>query len=143
MTSRTPLRWLGALGASVAAYAHLSLYRQGYSDIPIANIGTQFLLNAIGGLAIAVGLLAPLAIRSLPAWTTRVVAVSGVVWSVMSLVAYTLSHSDYGWMGYNDGPGFFQPSPEGALSVVSEIAVLVAVVGILVTSRGGRSEPDA
>ena len=139
MTSLTALRWVGALGASVAAYVHLSLFRQGYSDIPIANIGTQFLLNAVTGVVIAVGLLAPLVIRSLPAWTTRLVAVSGVVWSVMSLVAYTLAHSDSGWMGYNDGPAFFQPSPEGALSVFSELAVLAAAVGVLVVVRSGSS----
>jgi 4-amino-4-deoxy-L-arabinose transferase-like glycosyltransferase len=135
----TPARWFGAIGAAVTAYAHISLYRAGYSDIPVANIGTQFLLNAAGGIAVAVGLLAPLFIASLPSWTTKAAAGLGIVWSVMSLVAYTLSHSDRGWMGYNDGPAFFQPSPEGAMSVFGELAVLVATV-VIIAVAGRR--PD-
>jgi len=142
--NNTALRWIGAVGALVAAYAPLSLYQDGYKDIPVANIGIQFLLNAIGGIAIAIALIAPLFVSSLPTWTTRAAAVGGVVWSTLSLLAYVLSHSDRGWMGYNDGPAFFQPSPEGALTLFSEAAVLVACVTILTLPVviGRRAETD-
>ncbi|MEO6653512.1 MAG: hypothetical protein ABIP17_12740 [Ilumatobacteraceae bacterium] len=130
MTNTAP-RWIGAVGALVAAYAHISLYQDGYKDIPIANIGTQFLLNALGGIAIAIALIAPTFLSSLPPWTTRAAAAIGIAWSAVSLLAYVLSHSDRGWMGYNDGPAFFQPAPEGALTVFSEAAVLIACVVLL------------
>ena len=139
MNLTTVARWIGAAGAAIAASAHISLYQDGYRDIPIANIGTQFLLNAAAGIAIAVGLLAPIVLPALPRWTTKTAAAGGVVWAVMSLLAYTLSHSDRGWMGYRDGPGFFMPSPEGALSVFSEATVLLACVLLLAVPLAGRA----
>jgi hypothetical protein len=37
-------------------------------------------------------------------------------------------------MGYQDGPGFFMPAPEGAMSVVSETVVLIACAALFVTA---------
>ncbi len=142
MTS-TALRWIGAAGALIAAATHLSLYRDGYRDIPVAHIGTQFLLNALSGIAIAVALVAPLFMSSLPAWTTKVAALAGVGWGTVSLLAYALSHSDRGWMGYNDGPGFFQPAPEGAVTVASEAVVLIACIALATLSAGSASRSDS
>lgn len=140
----TVLRWIAATGALIASLTHLSLYFDGYRDIPIANVGTQFLLNAISGIAIAVALLASLFVSSLPRWTTKIAALIGVGWSGLSLVAYTLSHSNRGWMGYNDGPGFFEPAPQGAVTVFSEATVLVAclALAVLFSSRASRSNGD-
>ena len=135
------IRVIGAIGATVAAFAHFSLYRAGYSDVPVANIGAQFLLNAVAGIVIAVALVGTATSR-VPHWATRFAASSGIAWAAMSLVAYTLSHSDRGWMGYRDGPAFFAPSPEGAMSVFGEAAVLVACVMLLAVGRGRRIRRD-
>lgn len=141
MNITMPARLIGATGAAVASYAHISLYRAGYSDIPVANIGLQFLLNATAGIAIAIALLVTMA-SSVPAWVTKATAVSGIAWAAISLVAYSLSHSDRGWMGYRDGPDFFVPSPEGAMSVFGEAAVLVAGAVLLGVGRAARTERD-
>ncbi len=142
MSITTPARVIGAIGAAVAAYAHISLYRAGYSDIPVANIGPQFLLNAAAAIAITIGLLATMVMSVLPPWVTRATAAIGMVWATISLVAYSLSHSDRGWMGYRDGPDFFVPSPEGAMSVFGEAAVLVACAILVVMGTAGRIEVD-
>lgn len=132
-----PIRVIGAIGAAVAAVAHISLYRAGYSDIPVANIGAQFLLNAVAGIVMAVALVVTAVSRVQP-WATRLTALSGIAWAAMSLVAYTFSHSDRGWMGYRDGPDFFVPSPEGAMSVFGEAAVLVVCAMLLAIGSAAR-----
>ena len=141
MTS-TPLRWIGAVGALIAAATHLSLYQDGYKDIPIANIGTQILLSALAGIAIAIALVTPLFVSSLPSWTTKLAALAGIGWGAMSLLAYSLSLADRGWMGYNDGPGFFQPAPQGVVTVISEAAVLIVCVALVALSTGSASRSN-
>ncbi|NND75671.1 MAG: hypothetical protein HKN44_11760 [Ilumatobacter sp.] len=125
------LRIVAAVAALVAGYAHLKLYNDGYKDIPIANIGTQFLLNALGAVVIAAGLVAPLVVRTLPSWVRWSAPVAGIGWSAMSLLAFWLSRTSRGWMGFRDGPGL-NPAPEAALSVFPEIAVLVCCVALLI-----------
>lgn len=124
------LRIIAAIAALIAGYAHLKLYFDGYKDIPIANIGTQFLLNALSAVAIAAGLVAPLVIKKLPAWVSWSAPLAGVGWAAMSLLAFTMSRTSTGWMGFRDGPGFV-PAPEAALSVFPEIAVLVCSIVLL------------
>jgi hypothetical protein len=79
-----------ATSTLVGGYADLELYDDGYNDIPVGNIGGQFLLNAIGAVAIA----------------------GGVVWGAISLVALFVARTDGGWFGFTDRPGL-DPSPEG------------------------------
>ena len=70
VTPTAVLRIIGAAAALVGGYAHLSLYNDGYKDIPSEvgsigplDIGDQFLLNTLGAIAIAIGLVLPLFVR--------------------------------------------------------------------------------
>jgi hypothetical protein len=145
VTPTAILRVIGAAAALVSGYAHLSLYNDGYKDIPSEvgsvaglDIGQQFLLNVLGAIAIAVGLVLPLFVR-VPNVIWKLAAVGGVVWSALSLVAFYLAHeTDGGWFDFVDEPGL-QPSPEAALSVFPEIIVLVAMIILLaLTARPRR-----
>lgn len=136
---------VGAVAALVSGYAHLKLYNDGYKDIPSEfggvlglDIGQQFLLNVLAAIVIAVGLVLPLFVR-MPSVVWRLAAVGGIVWSAISLVAFYMAHeTDGGWFDYTDQPGL-KPSPEAALSVFSEIIVLVTMIILLaLTARPPR-----
>ena len=145
VAARPVIRVLAVVMAAstlVGGYAHLKLYNDGYKDIPVGNIGRQFLLNAIGAVAIAVGLVLALVLAVLPAWLGRVAAGGGVVWGAISLVAFAVARTDRGWFGFTDQPGL-NPSPEAALAVFGEAAtvalgVAVLVLGVLSASARGR-----
>ena len=139
------LRVIGAVAALVSGYAHLKLYNDGYKDIPSEfggvlglDIGQQFLLNVLAAIVIAVGLILPLFVR-MPSVVWKLAAVGGIVWSAISLLAFYLAHeTDGGWFDYTDQPGL-KPSPEAALSVFSEIIVLVSMIILLaLTARPPR-----
>jgi hypothetical protein len=139
------LRVIGAVAALVAGYAHLQLYNDGYKDIPSEfggvlglDIGQQFLLNVLAAIAIALGLVVPLFVR-VPDVIWKLTAVGAIVWSAISLLAFYMAHeTDGGWFDFVDEPGL-KPSPEAALSVFSEIIVLVTMVILLaLTARPRR-----
>jgi hypothetical protein len=131
VTPTVILRVIGAAAALVGGYAHLSLYNDGYKDIPVGNIGEQFLANALGALAIALGLILPLFVRQLPDLVWKLAALGGVAWAAISLVAsYFAKRTDDGWFNFVDQPGL-KPSPEAAMSLFSELIVLVAMIGLL------------
>src|SRR5829696_2395681 len=126
VTARPVTRLLAvvmAASALVGGYAHLKLYNDGYKDIPVGNIGRQFLLNAVGAVAIAVGLLLVYVVRVLPTWIGKVAAAAGVVWGAISLVAFFVARTGESWFGFTDQPGL-NPSPEAALAVFAEIATV-------------------
>ncbi len=141
----TATRVLAAVMAAsvlVGGYAHLKLYNDGYKDIPVGNIGRQFLLNAIGAAAIAIGLVLTLVVPVLPAWIGRLAAAGGVVWGAISLVAFFVARTSGGWFGFTDQPGL-NPSPEAALAVFGEAAtialgIVVLVAGVLSGSASDR-----
>ena len=119
------------------ATRHLSLYNDGYKDIsdefgaigPL-GIGDQFLLNTVGSVAIALGLVLPLFVR-LPDLIWKLAAAGGIVWALISLVAsYFAKRTDGGWFDFVDQPGL-KPSPEAAMSVFSEVIVLVEMIYLL------------
>ncbi|MGH9134176.1 MAG: hypothetical protein ACRDZZ_09585 [Ilumatobacteraceae bacterium] len=148
MTPTAILRVIGAAAALVSGYAHLTLYNDGYDEIPSEfggvaglDLGQQFLINALGALAIALGLVVPLFVEAVPDFVWKLAALGGVVWAALSLVAFYLAHeTDGGWFDYRDQPGL-KPSPEAALSVFSEAVVLVvAIVLLALTARRGPSE---
>jgi hypothetical protein len=150
VTPSAILRIVAAAAALVSGYAHLSLYNDGYKDIPSdfggigpLDIGAQFLLNAIGALLIAIGLVAPLVVKSMSDAIWKLAAVVGAVWAALSLIAFYFAHeTDGGWFDFTDGPGL-KPSPEAAMSVFSEVIVLVAVIAMLaltVRPRRARTE---
>ena len=143
VTARPVIRVLAvvmAASALVGGYAHLKQYNDGYRDIPVGNIGRQFLLNAIGAVVIAVGLLLVYVLRVLPSWVGRVAAAAGVVWGAVSLVAFFVARTSGGWFGFTDQPGL-NPSPEAALAVFAEaatIALAVALLAVDVVSGSAR-----
>jgi hypothetical protein len=121
-----------AVAALIGGYAHLSLYNDGYKDIPIGNIGTQFVLNAIGAAAITVGLVAAIVLGVLPRVVALAAAAGGVLWGGISMVAFLVARTSGGWFGFTDQPGL-NPSPEAAMSVFSEGVVIV--LGLFVLGR--------
>jgi hypothetical protein len=150
VTPSAILRIVAAAAALVSGYAHLSLYNDGYNDIPSEfggigpiDIGTQFLLNAIGALAIALGLVLPLFVKSMPDGVWKFSAAMGGLWAAISLIAFYFAHeTDGGWFGFTDQPGL-KPSPEAAMSVFSEIIVLVSVIALfalMIRPRRARTE---
>ena len=135
-----PIRIIVALSALVAGYAHVKLYADGYKDIPIANIGLQFLLNAITAVVIAVGLIAPMFMDRLPSAIGRFTPLLGIGWSAVSLFAFWRSRTSGGFMGFNDGPGL-NPAPEAALAVFPEIIVLIGCIALAaMTFRPTRAD---
>ena len=145
MTATAILRVIGAAAALVSGYAHLTLYNDGYKDIPSdvgvvlgLDIGQQFLLNVLGAIVIALGLVVPLFVR-VPDLIWKLAALGGIVWSAISLLAFYMAHeTDGGWFDFVDEPGL-KPSPEAALSVFSEIIVLVTMIVLLaLTARPPR-----
>jgi hypothetical protein len=87
-------RYLGAVAVVATGVAHLEQYTvDGYSTVP--TIGTLFLLNFIGSIVIAVGLVAPLErVAGRYAGAVRVVmAVGGIALAVLSLAALFISES--------------------------------------------------
>lgn len=133
MTPNAILRIVAAAAALIGGYAHLSLYNDDvykYRDIEVANIGTTFLLNAIGALFIALGLVLPLFLKSMSDTVWKFSAAVGFVWAGISLIAFYFAHeTDGGWFGFVDQPGL-NPSPEAAMAVFSEIIVLVSVIAL-------------
>ncbi len=127
MNFSRPLRIIVALSALVAGYAHVKLYQDGYKDVPIANIGAQFLLNAFTALIIAVALVAPMMTDRLSSVVQRFAPLLGIGWAATSLGAFWLSRTSGGFMGFRDGPGL-NPAPEAALAVFPEIIVLLGCI---------------
>jgi len=121
-----------AASTLVGGYAHLRLYADGYKDIPVGNIGRQFLLNAAGAVAIAAGLLVTLVVPLLPRWVGWLAAAGGVAWGAVSLVAFFVARTGGGWFGFTDQPGL-NPSPEAALAVFSEAATVTLGAAVLVS----------
>jgi hypothetical protein len=146
VTPTAILRVIGAAAALVGGYAHLKMYNDEYKDIPVdfggiggIDIGQQFLLNVLGAIAIALGLVVPLFVR-VPDLVWKLAAIGGIAWAAVSLLAFYLAHeTDDGWFDYVGQPGL-KPSPEAPLAVFSEIIVLVAMVALLALTA--RPRPD-
>jgi hypothetical protein len=142
MTSSTyvprVLAGIVAVSTLVGGLAHLTMYNDGYKDIPIGNIGRQFLLNAAGAVAIAAGLIAAIVLRIVPAWIGRLAAVAGIVWGAVSLTAFFVARTSGGWFGFVDQPGL-NPSPEAAMAVIAE-SVTVALGLVLLAALLIRPE---
>ena len=137
MTSTAILRVIGAAAALVSGYAHLKMYNDEYKDVPVEfggvaglDLGQQFLLNVLGAIAIALGLVIPLFVR-MPDLTWKLAALGGIAWAAISLVAFYLAHeTEDGWFDYVGPPGL-KPSPEAALAVFPEIIVLIGMIVLL------------
>ncbi len=130
MKLTTAMRFVIAAAALVSGYAHLSLYNNGYKDIPVGHIGAQFLLNALSSVALAAGLLIPLAVPMFERWVPRAAALGAVAWAAVGLIAFWRARTSGGWFGYQDQPGL-NPKPEAPMAVFSEVIVLVGAIALL------------
>jgi hypothetical protein len=107
----------------VGGIVHLKLYNDGYNDFPDANLGRSFLLNAAASAVIAAAVVFA---RGLVPLLAGLVLVNG------TLLAFALSR----------GPGIFgftetgwNPSPEAAIALISEIAAAVILRVLLAPAR--------
>lgn len=121
---KNALRVLAAVAALIAGGVHVKLYLDGYDDAA-GGVGPQFLLNAMGALAIAIGLLAPIVSDRLPEWIPTWATSGGIVWAAVSLVAFVLARTDLGWFGFED-PTTLSDSVDAKLAVIPEVVVLAA-----------------
>jgi len=110
-------RWVAALAIVVSAVVHLVLYVDGYSDISV--VGPLFLLNAAGGLVLAVLLVL---------WRHWLPLVGGIGFGVATLIAFVLS-TTVGFYGVA-GETFFGTNQ--LVAAVSEaLAVAASTVALL------------
>jgi hypothetical protein len=113
-------RILAAVLVLIGGYIHLKLYFDGYRDIPDANLGRSFLLNAAAALVVAVALVV---------WRNVWALVAGLVLVNATLVGFGLSRTSRGIFGFTESG--FQPSPEATISVIVEIAAAVVLIALL------------
>jgi hypothetical protein len=125
------LRILGAALLVAMAWIHLYLWNQGYSDIDL--IGPAFLLNAIAGFVLAIGVL--LAPRRLLGW----VAAAGALLQIGTFGALMLSVT-VGLFGFHETTSaslFWE-------TVIVELAgtvVLAVLAGVRVREPAPYREP--
>ena len=120
-STRLPLRGLAAGLVLVIAGVHFQQYVQFMSQVPW--VGVLFLLNAAGGGAIAVALLAPeRAVRALAALGGIGLAVGSLVSIVITLVS--------------SFAGYHEPSLRAAIvvAIVSEALAVPVLAAIVVAS---------
>jgi hypothetical protein len=132
-----PLRILGAICLLGIAADHLyEYYVDGYSVVP--TIGTLFLLNGIGGIVLALGLLTPWN-RFLPARVARIpvplVALAGIGLAATSLAGLFIAESTplFGFMEF----GYRLVI---VLAIVAEGAAIL-VLGALLALGARRERP--
>jgi hypothetical protein len=113
-------RVLAAVLVLIGGYIHLKLYFDGYRDIPDANLGRSFLLNAAAAVVVAVALVV---------WRNVWALVAGLVLVNATLVGFGLSRTSRGIFGFTETG--FQPSPEAAISLIVEIGAAVVLIALL------------
>lgn len=116
---------VAAIAIAVAGYEHFSLWQDGYRLIP--NIGTAFLLNAIG----SVGVIALLIARR-----DLLFALGGLSISVGSIVGIVLSRNG-GFLGFQE-LGY---DSTAVITLTAEIVATVLLTGyVVVTAMRARHE---
>lgn len=125
--------YLGALAVLATGVAHIEQYAvDNYSTVP--TIGTLFLLNFVGAIVIAVGLVAP--IRRVAGRYTDAVralfAVGGIGLGALSLVALFISEGSSLF-------GFHENGYRMAIvsAIVAEVAAIVFLLVFLVANGTG------
>jgi hypothetical protein len=125
--------YLGALAVLATGVAHIEQYAvDDYSTVP--TIGTLFLLNFIGAIVIAVGLIAPLQ-RVTGRYTDAIRAVfsvGGIGLAVLSLAALFVSESS-GLFGFVEH-GYRMAI---VVAIVAEVAATVFLVAFLFANGTG------
>lgn len=115
------LRGLTAAGLLMSAVVHFELWAQGVDEVPV--IGPLFLLNAVGGLVLALLLLT---------WKHWLPVLGAIGFSVLTLVAFALAVT----VGLFGSQEVATGVPQ-LLAGVAELVALVCAAALL--GVGGRS----
>jgi hypothetical protein len=114
----------------VGGIVHLKLYNDGYKDFPNDNLGRSFLLNAAASAVIAVAVVVAPGVLPL---------IAGLGLVDGTLLAFALSR----------GPGIFgftemgwNPSPEAAIALISEIGAAVILLVLLAPVKWSAGPGD-
>jgi hypothetical protein len=124
--------WAGALGVLATGADHLEEYSANhFSSVP--TIGTLFLLNFIGSLVIAAGLLAPLGRlgHRLKGRIRRASAAGGISLAGLSLIGLWISETS-SLFGFTDNG----TRPAIVAAIAAEAFTIVALSAYVVLSRG-------
>ena len=113
-------RVVAAVLVLIGGYIHLKLYFDSYRDVPDANLGRSFLLNAAAALVVAVLLVV---------WRNPLALVAGLVLVNATMIGFGLSRTGSGIFGFTETG--FQPSPEAAISLIVEIGAAVILIALL------------
>ena len=126
-------RVVAAVLVLIGGYIHLKLYFDSYRDVPDANLGRSFLLNAAAALVVAVVLVV---------WRNPLALVAGLVLVNATMIGFGLSRTGSGIFGFTETG--FQPSPEAAISLVVEIGaavILIALLFVELQEPAGATQP--
>lgn len=126
--TRVALRAVSGVLVAAMGVIHLYLWVDGFRDVPV--IGTLFLVNAVGGLLLAVALLGA------PGRTVVAVAVLAAVFTAGTLGALFLSLT-VGLFGFQESFG----GPMMSMTIIVESAGVVALLALATRPvvRAGRS----
>ena len=125
----TVARLAAAAAIVVGGLVHLQLYFDGYRDFPNENLGRSFLLNGIASVVVA----GALVVRR--DWWVRLAGI-GIV--LGTLAAFALSRTDSGIFGFTETG--LNPSPQGFLTVATEVAALVLLAATFIPRIGPGRE---
>lgn len=118
---------LGAAAVAVSASIHLHLWMDGYSGI--ATIGPLFLLQAIGGYVLAIGILV---------LRRPVVALGGAGYLLATMAGFLLS-VNVGLFGYTESWGAPWATPAFVVEAAGAVLLLTAVARWSVGTRGSTT----
>ncbi|WP_278237166.1 hypothetical protein [Isoptericola sp. AK164] len=104
-------RSLAAVSVAVSAVVHLVLWSDGYRDLDV--VGPLFLLNAVGGFALAVLLVV---------WRHWLPLVGGIAFGALTLLAFVAS----GTVGFFDVSGPLMFGRNETIAAVAEVLAVVA-----------------
>jgi hypothetical protein len=121
-TTATTARALTAASVLLSAVVHLELWAQGMREVPI--IGPGFLLNAIGGLVIALAVLL---------WDHVLPLLASIAFGASTLGAYVLAVT-VGLFGVRERVG----GVAATLAAVAEVAAIVFALAAILTERRRR-----
>jgi plastocyanin len=116
-TAGTATRLTAAAAILVGGLVHLQLYFDGYRDVPNANLGRSFLLDAFASIVIASALVVS---------RSRWVRLPGIGVELATLAGSALSRTDRGVFGFTERG--WATSPQGPRALVAEVVAVVLLV---------------
>ena len=115
------LRMLAAAGVLVSAAVHLKLWLDGFRDISV--IGPAFMLNAVGGLVIAVLLVT---------WKSWIAPLLAAGFGLSTLGAFTIATTSLGLFGTHEK---WQGSYVWVAAAAEIVALVVGLAAVVAERR--------